>query len=286
MYNTIVVGGGPAGITLAVNLKRSGRSVLIIEKNALGGQINSLERIANFPTEDEISGIELGKKFSNYVKRFDVEVKYENVIDIEFLDLAKVVKTKKNKYECKNLVLACGLSPKKAKIENEDLFFGKGVSYCATCDGYFYKNKTVVVISKNGSGINSALYLANICDKVYLFNEGIMPRLALKNNIIIHNDLITKISGEENLNRVYTQGGCELTVSGLFVCLGYEPKIDFLKGQLKMQNGFIVTKMGSFETSLDMVYAIGDIRSESIKQIVSAEAEGVACAKEIIKKDN
>ena len=282
MFDTIIIGGGVAGITLAVYLKRAGKNPVILEKYALGGELNMLETIENYPSENIVSGLELAKKFASAVKRFEIPVKYVEVSDIEILKDHQIVKTTKGDFEGKTTVIACGLAPKKANIKGEDELFGKGVSYCATCDGYFYKNKDVAVISQNGSGIKSAMYLSGICNKVYLVNEGIMPRIALAENIEICYQKPTKIAGD-NMVKALECDSRELAVSGVFISLGYAPNLSFLPKQIKTEKGYIITDE-KMRTNIPSVYAIGDIRYGSIKQILTAQADAVTCAYDLYTK--
>lgn len=278
MFDVIIIGGGPAGITDAIYLKRAGKNVAIIESFLLGGQINMLTKVSNYPAYDEVDGQTLAQSFARSAKRFGIEIIHDTAIKTEFGKVHKII-CKKQTYTAKAVVVATGLVPKKANLQGEEQFFGKGVSYCATCDGYFFKDKNVGVISHNLSGLKDAKYLSSIAKKVILFDDG---KFAKTQDVgFSYAKFPQYIVGDKKLEGVVA-GGQKISLDGLFVCLGRCANTSFLGNEIKLKQGYIVTDK-NLQTNIGGVFAIGDIRDKSIKQIVCAQADGVLCSVSVLK---
>ena len=280
IYDVLVIGGGVAGMSAGIYAKRSGKSVLIIEKFALGGQVLSLSRIQNFPSQSEIDGFTLAQMFSKQVKELGVEILSDDVVSVDFSKETKLVKCKKNVLSAKSVVIATGMAiVELGKNENE--FLGRGVSYCAICDANFYKNRPVCVASKKGSGIKDALMLSKIASKVTLLDSEDMSVYAKANKVgnleVLSKIEIQAVKGNSQLEKleINRDGKQEtLQTSALFIELGKKPSTQLFEGVLKLdEKGFIVTDE-NMETSVKGVFAAGDVRSGVLKQIVTACGDG------------
>lgn len=284
MYDVIIVGAGIAGLTSAIYLKRANKKVLILEKLTCGGQIINAPSIENYPGEENISGVDLINNITNQVK--DVEIKYEEVINIT---KNKEVKTNKGIYKAKSIIIATGAKNKNLKLPNEKELIGKGISYCASCDGAFYKNKIVMVVGGGNTALESALYLSDIASKVYLVhrrdefraNETTINKVKEKDNIeIIYNSNITKIIGKEKLEKVEINNK-EVEVNGLFVTIGKEPDTNSFDIINTNKTGYIETSENC-HTNIEGIFAAGDVRSKNLRQLITAASDGAIAANEAI----
>ena len=292
-YDVIIIGGGPAGYAAALYTVRSGFSTLVIEKMAAGGQMNETVQIDNYPGFDSgIDGFSLGMKIQNGAVRFGAETKYAEVTSVELRSAIKQVVTDEGTYMAKTVIVATGASHKHLGLANEWELTGKGVGYCASCDGMFYRGKTVAVVGGGNSAAADALVLSRIAKKVYLIHRRNSLRatrvyhepLAKAENIefiwnsevseLLHGDKLTGItvkdvnSGEER----------ELELDGLFISIGRNPATELFRGQLELdKNGYIVAGE-STETNIPGVFAAGDVRTKSVRQIVTAASDGAVAA--------
>ena len=279
MYDVLIIGGGVAGMSAAIYAKRRGKNVAIIEKFTLGGQVALLNRIENFPSQEEIDGFSLSQMFAKQIKHLEIEVIYDNITKVDFSGENKILYGK-TEYLCKNVIIATGLSSVELG-KNENEYLGRGVSYCAVCDANFYKNQIVCVASKNGSGIKGALDLAGVCSKVVVLDSGDMSKYASVNKNekieVVSNVEIEKVEGKDVLNKVVAKvkGKEEVfDTSALFIELGKKPKTDIYKGILDMdERGFIKTD-SNMRTSINDVFAVGDVRNGFLKQIVTGCSDG------------
>ena len=237
MYDIIIVGAGPAGLTAGIYACRAKKSVLILEAKTYGGQIVGTPDIENYPVEEHISGYDFATKLYNQTKNLGAEIKFEKVVDIKDNGNEKEVTTTKETYKCKALILATGADNRKLGLENEDELLGKGVSYCATCDGMFFKHKVVAVNGGGNAALEDAEYLSGICDKVYLIHRRdefradatIVDKLKTINNIeFILNTTITKINGTNKLDSIVIKNNSgeeqTLEIDGLFIAIGQVPE--------------------------------------------------------------
>lgn len=292
MYDLIIIGGGPAGLTASIYAKRFGLNTLLIEKLGTGGQVPLTDLIENFPGFPEgISGIELATKITEQAKRFNTEIINEEVLEVDFGE-PKKVKTSTGIYESKGIIIATGANPKKLNIPGEKEFTGRGVSYCAVCDAYFYKNKDVVVVGGGDSALTEALYLTTFVNKLYLIHRRDKFRAAqylqdkvFKNSKIeiIFNSELKEIKGEKRVEKVIIYNkeknkNIELNVNGVFIYVGLNPNSEMFKDKINLdENGFIITDE-DMRTNVKFVYAAGDVRRKSLRQIITACSDGAIAA--------
>ena len=291
MYDVIIIGSGPAGLTAALYTGRSRLKTLLLEKMAVGGLILMSESIENYPGfPGGISTQELMKRMEHQVRELEVEIKAEEVLDIDCAN--KTVKTDSNDYSAKSIIIAAGSKPRKLNIPGEDKFTGKGVSYCATCDAPFFKEKSVVIVGGGNAVAEEAMYLARFAKEVSIIHRRDQMRASeilqerLKENkkikfILSHIPL--EIVGSNKVEGIRLKDlksgreelfGCD----GVFVYIGYEPETIFLKNKLNMdEHGFIITDefMGTSEKG---VFACGDCRKKSLYQVINACGDGAVAA--------
>lgn len=294
IYDIIIVGGGPAGLTAAVYARRANKNVLVIERALYGGQVAVIGEIENYPGFLSIQGPELAEVFHSQAKKLGVNFAHDNMIDLKLGETKKVV-CKKATYEAKAVILALGSMSRELNVEGEKKFIGSGVSYCATCDGNFFKDKKVAVIGSGDSAVASALYLQSMASEVVIVSK--YPQLKLKaytpeifkrlgKTQFIYGAQVQSINGDEKVASmtVATQNETQtIDVDGIFVTIGRKPDTDMLKGTLKLdERGYIVTDE-SMHTSADGIYACGDVSTVKLKQIVTAAAGGAIAATEAIK---
>ena len=297
MYDIIIIGSGIAGLTSAIYALNNKRKVLILESQTYGGQIINSNIINNYPGFLEISGFDLMTNIYNQVKNLGGVIKYEEVLEVT---KNKKVITKNETYEAKSIIISTGLAPRKLNLENEDKFIGKGISYCATCDGSFYKDKDVMVVGGGNTAIEDVIYLSNICKKVYLVyrrkelrkDVNLTEKVKELSNVeIIYNSNIEKLNGDESLNSVDiinkdTEKITNIIIDGLFVAIGKIPSGNIFKDLLNVtENGYIITDEDC-HTNIDGIYAAGDIRKKRLRQLVTAASDGAIAAIEAIKYIN
>lgn len=294
IYDILVVGGGPAGVTSAIYAKRAGRDVAIIEKFVIGGQLSLIGEIENYPGFSSIAGDELAKDFRNHAKSLDIPFIYDDISDFDLAGDVKTVASKKQSYKAKAVILAMGSHPKELNIDGEKNFIGRGVSYCALCDGNFFKNQDVAVVGSGDSAVSDALYLSNICKNVYVLTKNQLKLnnyseddLRERENIKVLKGAISKqIEGDNKVQTlVYGKDGEEsnLDVNAVFVAIGRKPDTDNLKDKINLNDrGFIETN-DRMETSTKGVYACGDVRTSVIKQIATAVGDGAIAGNEASK---
>lgn len=293
MYDTIIIGAGTAGLTASIYLKRANKNVLVLEGNAYGGQIINANEIENYPGLYKISGYDYATKLYNQAKELGAIINFEKVINIKD-DKIKEVTTNKNTYQAKTIIIATGAANRKLSIEKEDKFIGKGVSYCATCDGAFYKDKAVAIVGGGNTAIDESIYLSNICRKVYLIHrrgefraeESQVANLKKINNIeIILNSNVIELNGNDKLENIIIKNkdGKEtnLEVSGLFVAIGQVPSNILFKDIVTLDdNGYIVSD--DCKTNKEGIYVAGDNRTKKVRQLVTAASDGAIAAIEAI----
>lgn len=291
MYQVIIIGGGPAGITAGIYLQRFGIKNLLIEKSMLGGQVSFAETIENYPGFERISGFELTENFKNQAEKYGLKVVNEEVIKVEFdKNGNKKVFTNQSSYQGQALVVATGAKFKKLGIEGEDEFIGKGISYCATCDGPLFSGKKVMVVGGGDSAITEALILSKMVGKVYVIHrrdqlraQKFLQERAFENKKIefIWNSVLEKIIGKDFvesvvIKKVKSEAKREMAIDGIFIYIGIEPNTDFVNVD-KDENGFILTNQ-KMETSGGGIFAAGDCRSKIARQISVSVGEGALAA--------
>ena len=281
-YDVAVIGGGPSGLSAGIFTTRAGLTTICFEKLAIGGQASLSPEICNYPAFDAIDGFELTQKMFNQAKANGVQFVFSSVAKIKKLKTGFSIKTKTETYQAKKLIIASGTIPRRLGL-NEEKFIGKGVSYCASCDGNFFKNKTVAVVGGGDSAFVSVEYLSRLAKTVYLLNRSenfkstrlcVENAKKLKNVKILTSVQVVELNGEEVLTSIKLNNGKELQVDGLFVTIGHVPNLNFLDFKIKCdKHGYIITDK-NMQTSENGVYACGDITSKHFRQIITACADG------------
>ncbi len=294
MHDVVIIGGGPAGLTAGVYAARGGLKSLICEEKIIGGQIVLSYEVENYPGFPQgISGMELIENFSKQAEKFGVETSYEGVTKIENdRECKSVYLTNGSCIKTKTIIIAAGASANKLGCPGEKKFTGKGVSYCATCDGAFFRNKTVAVIGGGDSAIEEALYLTNLAKKVYIIHRRdqlraikILQDRALENKKIefVFNSVVKEIQGDKLVNGLLienrkTKEINRLDVDGVFIYVGVTPNTAFVSEIIKLdENGYIITDE-KMETNIAGVFAAGDIRVTPLRQVITAAADGAIAA--------
>ena len=289
VYDMVIVGGGPGGYTAALYAARAGLSVVVLEKLSAGGQMAMSHQIDNYPGFPEgIDGFELGMRMQQQAERFGAETAYVQVSAVNLQAQPKVIETNEGAYYGKTVVLATGANPRKLGLSKEEELVGRGVAYCAACDGMFYKGKTVVVVGGGNSAAADALLLSRVAEKVIVvhrrdqlratkvYHEPLMntPNVSFLWNSrvkeILHGQKVTGILVED----VHTGELQQVDCQGVFVSIGRVPATELFAGQLALdQNGYILADETT-QTSIPGVYAVGDVRAKQLRQIVTAVADG------------
>ncbi len=293
MYDIIIIGAGPAGLSAGLYASRLGAKTLILEKLTPGGQITLSSEIENYPGICEVkSGLELMSCWSQQAMKFGAEIKSEEVKKLKMENGKWKVKTSNNEYTSKAIIVATGANPKKAGFEGEIKYTGKGVSYCAVCDGFFYKDKDVAVIGGGDTALEEALYLSKIAQKVYLIHRRDKFRAApltqkkvfnTQNIEIIYNESVKKVFGNEFLEGIILSSGKEIKIDGVFVFVGMKINNELIKDLVKLNEWGEVKVDLNMQTSLKGLYAVGDIRQNAVKQVVAAAGDGAIAAINAVK---
>lgn len=288
-FDCIIIGAGISGCTAAIYLKRAGLNILMLEKKAIGGQIINTSEIENYPTITSTDGFTFSENLKKQIKNLNIEIKYEEVLDIKNNDVKEVV-TKNNTYLTKNIIIATGRIPRKLDLENENNLLGKGISYCATCDGFFYKNKDVAILGGGNSALEAAIYLSKICNNVTIINRSeklradyeLIDEVKNLNNIkIIYNEQIKELKENNGYLDSLILNNQTLKVDGLFIYIGLIPTLPFIKNiNLNLDNGYILVD-NKMKTNIDGIYACGDIIKKDLYQIITAASEGAIAASNI-----
>ena len=292
IYDMVILGGGPGGYTAALYAARSGLDVLVLERLSAGGQMALTSEIDNYPGFPEgIDGFELGMKFQEQAEKFGAKTEYADVRGLELSSEPRVLHTSEGDFLAKTVVIATGAGAKKLGLGDEERLTGRGVHYCAHCDGMFYRGKTVAVIGGGNSAAAEALYLSRLAKRVILIHRRDSLRatkiyhepLKKQENIEFRwNSAVTELLGDDRLTGIRVQeliSGEEelLDVDGVFVSIGRKPATELLEGQLELQDGYIVADE-STRTSIPGVYAVGDVRTKALRQILTAAADGANAA--------
>jgi thioredoxin reductase (NADPH) len=291
-YDVIIIGGGPAGLSAGIYAARARRSTLLIEKNAIGGQVINTWQVENYPGLESVSGIDLTQTMYKQARSFGIEELYAEVTGVDVQGDSKVVGTAQGDFAAGVIILAGGLERRKYGVPGEAEFTGRGVSYCATCDGAFFRDKPVMVAGGGDSALTEALELTRFASAVTVIHR----RDALRATRILQekafaeprlkflwDSVIEEIAGEAAVSRVKvrnvkTGAQSAVEVSGVFISVGFTPNTGYLKGIVDMDdNGSVITGAG-METSVPGIFAAGDIRSGSIRQLIAAAGDGAVAA--------
>ena len=298
-YDIIIIGGGPAGMTAALYALRNEKKVLILEKEGFGGQIATSPRLENYPTIQSISGSEWSDRLFEQITDLGAEFELEEVESIEKIDNIFHVKTNYGEHEALSVIIANGVKPRKTGLENEDDYVGKGLSYCAVCDGPFYKGKEIYLIGDANTALQYALLLSGYCPKVHmltlfdkLFGDPILINRVLQteNIDIRHNLLLKKLNGENQLESIELEDTIshemhKFETDNVFIAIGQVPQNDFLKELMELDHGFIVTDE-TMATSVPGIFAAGDTRKKDSKQVITACSDGAIAALSAVKYIN
>lgn len=274
MYDVIIVGGGPAGLSAAVYAARSGASVAVVEQLCMGGLAATTPSIENYLGFAHISGMELAQNMQAHAERSGALFVYDSVEKIEDGERKRIVLQSGRVLYARAVVIATGSVPRRLEIENEQDYLGAGLSYCATCDGNFFRGKTVAVVGGGSYALHSAEYLAPICAKVYRIHSGALPKKEGMENI--ENARVVALHGMPLSSVTLSVNGAEksLAVDGLFVCLGHKPATELVRGFVQTDaNGYVLCDE-KMATSRQGVFAAGDIRVKSLRQIATAVSDG------------
>ncbi len=290
MYDLVIIGGGPGGLTAGIYAVRAKLNTVMLEKEMVGGQIALSDEIENYPGFPSISGMDLMQKFEEHAKKFDLEIKMAGVESITLDGKVKVLKTSEGEIRAKAVIISTGAKPKKLGVPGETEFLGKGVSYCATCDGPFFRGQDVLVVGGGDTAVKEAVYLAKIANKVSVVHRRdklraekiLQERLLKAENITVHWDsVLREIKGESGvesavIENVKTSEKTELKVHGAFMFVGINPTTDLTDAK-KNDSGFIITNE-KMETSIPGVYAVGDCRNTPLLQVATAVGDGAIAA--------
>lgn len=286
-FDCIVIGAGIAGLTAAIYLKRAGKNVVIIEKSMPGGQILKTNSIKNYPGFIEIDGFSLIRKILDQIDNLEIQIIKEEVKEIKNL---KVV-TDNNIYLTKNIIIATGRKPRILGLQNENELIGKGISFCASCDGNLFKNEKVAVVGGGNTAFEEALYLSNICSKVYLIHRSenyraenyLINELKQKQNVfLMPNEIITKLNTKEGYLESIETDKNKYDIKALFVAIGQIPAVIKIEN-LETENGYIKVN-NKMETNINGIYACGDCIKKDVYQLTTAAAEGTIAATSIINR--
>lgn len=294
IYDVIIIGGGPGGYSAALYCARADLSVAVLEKLSPGGQMGTTDMVENYPGFAEgINGFELGMQMQQGAERFGVVTELTEVTSVDLKAEPKVIETTDGTFLGKTVILATGASPRELGLSNEMELRGRGVSYCATCDGMFYKNKTVVIVGGGNTAVADALFLAKICTKVYLVHrrdelrasKTYMNSLEETDNIeFVWDSVVTEILQNGSVTGVKvknkkTEEEREIACDGVFVAVGNLPNTSLFQGQIDVDEAGYVLADETTQTNIAGVYAVGDMRKKPLRQIVTAVADGAVASK-------
>lgn len=298
VFDCIILGGGPAGLSSALYCARADLKTAIIDTSALGGAPENYCEIENYLGFNKIKGFELCSKFEEHVDLFNVEkFPYEEIENVDLISPIKKIKTLNDTYEAKTVIIATGAKPKKLGVKGEAENIGKGVSFCAVCDGAFYKDKVVAVVGGGNSALEEALYLTRFAKKVYLIHrrdsfradEIIQKRIKNENKIeLVLNSTVEEILADKTVNAIKIKNVSnnkieQIKIDGIFPYIGIEPNAEYFSGQVEQdKQGFIKTDI-NMKTNIEGVFAVGDIRNTPLRQVITAVSDGAIAGVEAAK---
>lgn len=299
MYDIIIIGGGPAGLTAAIYAAEANKKVLVLEKLVPGGQTSLINEVTNYPGFLSINGYDLSLKMKEQATSKGAEFKREEVVFADLEKEEKIIKTHKNEYTAKSVIISTGAFAKSLELENEKAYLGKGLSYCATCDGNFFKDKVVTVVGGGNSSMDDCIYLSNLAKKIYLVhrrdefraNQNFINKvkeLEAQGKVeIITNSVVTKLIGEPVLNKIEITNKIdgktkEIETDGLFIAIGRKPDTEIFVGKINLTPAGFIETDERMRTSQKNVYAVGDVRNTPLRQIVTACSDGAIAVNSII----
>ena len=295
IYDTIIIGAGPAGITAGIYAARAGLNALVFEKLYPGGQVANTDMVENYPGINSISGVEFAMQMASHAAEAGAKIETGEILKIEMVGDVKKVYTESDIFETKTIVLATGAIPRKLGLESELRLAAKGVSYCATCDGSFFRGKVTAVIGGGDVALEDALYLSNLSSKVYIVHrrdkfrakQFLVDKAATKENIeVIWDSNLMEIGGENVVDSMtvknkHTDKLTTIPLSGVFIAVGILPESKFVKNLIELSDeGYIITDE-KLQTNIPGVFAAGDVRDTTLRQIVTATADGAVCVSSV-----
>ena len=298
MYDIIIIGAGPAGLTAAIYATRARKKVLVLEAESYGGQIINTLNIENYPAAPHINGFDFATNCYNQAKGLGAEIKFEKAINIIDGDIKKVI-TKDKEYETKSIIIATGCGIRKLGLDKEDELLGKGISYCATCDGAFFKNKEVAVVGGGNTALEDALYLSDIVKRVYVIHrrdtfrgeDKSVMELKDKSNVeFIYNSNVTKLIGSSKLEGIEVMDNDgntkSIDISGLFIAIGRIPENANFTKIVNVDDTGYIKALEDCKTNVDGIFVAGDVRVKTLRQLVTAASDGAIAATNAIKYIN
>ena len=292
-YDVAIIGGGPAGLSAAVYAARGGMKTVIFEKALVGGQITTTADVENYPGfEDNMSGFDIADKMRKQAEKFGTEIKQENIKSIQSDNFYKIVETDSNKYNVKSVILATGANPRKLGVQGEAKYTGRGVSYCATCDGALYRDKIVAVVGGGDSAVEEAIFLTKFAKKVYIIHRRdelravkLIQKRAFENDKIeiIWDSIVKEIKGGDFIEKIElynkkTKETSELELDGTFIYVGIIPNNELVKPVVELdEQGFILTDE-TMCTKVPGLFAAGDVVHKTLRQVVTAASDGATAA--------
>ncbi|MDD4316478.1 MAG: FAD-dependent oxidoreductase [Clostridia bacterium] len=294
IYDVIIIGGGPAGLTAALYAARAGKKTLLVENYAIGGQASLTHNIENYPGITTSSGFDLTDSMRRQAESFGAEFMYDNIVELSLTGEEKSIRTEySGTFICKKIILAMGAKAKMLGVDRERELSGRGVSYCATCDGGFYKGKEVAVVGGGDTALIDALYLKDVASKVYLIHRrgeyrgsvSLVAQIRSTQNIVeVLDSQVISLEGSP-LEAVIIKSKTaaepsKIDVKGLFVAVGLEPQTNLVEGEITLEDGYIVTDE-EMRTNIPGVFAAGDIRKKTLRQVITACADGAIAASHI-----
>ncbi len=292
-YDAVIIGGGPAGLTAAIYLGRARIKTLVIEEMIPGGQAATTVRLENYPGFPEgIGGAELGSLMEKQAKNFGADVIYDNVIDVDFNNVEKITKLNKREIKSKIVIIASGAKPRKMNVPGADKFDGKGISYCATCDGPLFRDKNIAIIGGGNSAIEEAIFLLRFVKSIIIVQD--LPQLTAekileerllehKNVKLTFNNKILSINGENKIisisvEKTDSKEKIDIPAEGIFIYIGYTPNTDYLKGHIELDKFNYVKTNENLETNIKGVFAAGDVCKKTLRQVATAVGDGAIAA--------
>lgn len=297
-FDVVILGGGPAGLSAAIYASRGAVSTAIIDISMLGGQPSNYLELENYPGFPIIGGFDLMEKFEEHADKFGVQkFPMQEIESVDLTSTPKIIKTKEGEFRAKSVIIACGASPMKLGVPGEKEFVGRGVSYCAVCDGAFYKNKVVAVVGGGNAAVEEAMYLTKFADKVYVIHrrnelraDKIVQDRAFQNEKLefIWDTVVKEIKGDELVHTAVLENVkngeiSNLAVNGVFPYIGMVPNVSNISGQIEQDAGGFILTDETMKTSVEGVYAVGDIRKTPLRQVITAAADGAVGAVYAVK---
>lgn len=297
-FDTVILGGGPAGFSAGIYAARGAVSTAMIDINMMGGQPSNYLELENYPGFSTIGGFDLMEKFEEHADKFGVEkFPMQEIERVDLISNPKLIVTKEAEFRAKTVIIATGAQPMKLGVPGEKEFVGRGVSYCAVCDGAFYREKTVAVVGGGNAAVEEAMYLTKFADKVYIIHrrdalraDKIVQERAFKNDKIefIWDTVVEEVKGDDLVDsllikNVKTGEHSTLSVNGVFPYIGMVPNIENVNGQLEQDKGGFIITDETMKTSVDGVFAVGDVRHTPLRQVITAAADGAVGAVYAVK---